>query len=95
MNTEIRFYHRGVFGIVPPRLIFGWETMFRRYEHIEKGIFYHAMNFMSSLPIPVALPIPAIPPQMKPIDEIVKEIEEVRSEFAKLAIFQNPNLPEF
>jgi hypothetical protein len=93
LNTEIRFIHADRPGMVPFELIEKWEALFRKYERLESEVFYHAMNFVANLQIP-KLPehlanVPALTsPQMKALPEIVKEIEEMRAEFAHSTIFK-------
>lgn len=91
LKTEIRFIHRNALGFVRPELIERWEALFRRYDDLEEEFFYHAMNFVVRPPYP---PVPkhlpqfedAFKPQMRPIPEIVKDIEAMRAEFAKLTV---------
>ena len=101
MNTEIRYIHQEKLSFVAPERILVWESLFRRYEYIEREMFYHAMNFIVRPPAP--------PPnvqeqmqktghpydhekvfqaQMRPLAEIVKEIEEIRAAFAKEPVFK-------
>jgi len=99
LKTEIRFIKQGTFGIgiVPPDRIDRWEGLFRKYDRLEREVFYHAMNFMVSPPVPrfPTLPeLPAFPPQMKPLPEIAQEIGEIRAEFAKLPILKPPQAQE-
>lgn len=90
LKTEIRFIYRDNIGIVPPDRIAKWEELFQKYDRIEKQVFYHAMNFVfqPAIPEPFATKFKvSITPQMKPLDEIVKDIQGMREDFAKNAIF--------
>jgi hypothetical protein len=77
---------------VPSERILAWEGLFRRYKRLEREIFYHAMNFIISPPMPLAFPekFPIVPfePQMRSLPEIAKQIEEIRAEFAKEPVFK-------
>jgi hypothetical protein len=91
LKTEIRFIHRNTLGFVRPDLIDQWESLFKKYDDLEEEIFYHAMNFAirpSYPPVPDHLPKfeDAFPPQMRPLPDIVKDIEAMRAEFAKLTV---------
>ncbi len=85
LKTEIRFIHREGLGVVPFDRIDGWESLFRKYDSLERDVFYHAMNFVITPPVPATAP--AFPLQMKPLPEIVDELEEMRAEFSRLTIF--------
>jgi hypothetical protein len=87
LKTEIRFIHRDRLGIVSSDLIEKWESLFRKYERLEREVFFNAMNFVIRPPIPVSMES-AFPSQIKSLPEIVKEIEEMRADFAKLTIFR-------
>jgi len=99
LKTEIRFINSSSFGIgfVPQDLIDAWENLFRKYDLLEQEMFYQAMNFVERPPAP---PFPgheehfekAFPPQMKPLPEIVSEIESLRAEFRKLPILPSQPL---
>ena len=92
LNTEIRIIHRERPVFVPSERILAWEGLFRRYKRLEREIFYHAMNFIISPPMPLAFPekFPIVPfePQMRSLPEIAKQIEEIRAEFAKEPVFK-------
>lgn len=91
LNTEIRFIHQDKIGIVPPDRIEKWEALFRKYERLERQMFYHAMDFILAPKIPSFVPkehATAFPPQMKSLPEIVTDIEAMRDEFAKVTIFR-------
>jgi hypothetical protein len=108
LKTEIRFMQRAKFGVgfVPTETIDRWEDLFRKYDRLQREVFYHAMNFMAR---PEAPPLSvqqsmqqsgnrydheqAFPAQMKPLPEIVKEIEEIRAEFAKFPVLNLPSGP--
>jgi hypothetical protein len=96
LKTEIRFIHRDRPGAVPFSLIDEWENLFRKYDRLEREVFYHAMNFVIRPPAPMMGLEGALPLQMKPLSEIVKEIEQMREDFAKLPIFKSlgPQVPE-
>jgi hypothetical protein len=83
LKTEVRFIQRDRLGVVPFDLIEEWETLFKRYERIEREIFYHSMNYILAPPSP---PNMAFPPQMEPLPEIMKRVEEMRAEFMRLKI---------
>jgi hypothetical protein len=101
LNTEIRIIHQEKPVFVSSERILAWEALFRRYERLEREIFYHAMNFIVRPPAP---PLSlqqsmsqsghhydheqAFPAQMRPLPEIVEQIEEIRAEFAKEPIFK-------
>ena len=85
LKTEIRFIDRNRLGIVPVDLIEKWESLFQRYDRLERQVLYHAMSFVTRLPSPAALE-DSIPPQMQPLSEIIKDIERMRAEFASLPI---------
>jgi hypothetical protein len=90
LKTEIRFIHQDKIGIVPFDRIEKWEVLFRKYERMEREIFYHAMNFILAPKLPSFVPkehAAAFPPQMKPLPEIVKDIEAMQEEFSKVTIF--------
>jgi hypothetical protein len=105
LNTEIRIIHQDRPVFVAADKILAWESLFRRYEKLEREIFYHAMNFI----VRPAGPPPAVqkvieeksghpydheqaqPGQMKPLPDINKEIEAIRAEFAKLPILNLPS----
>jgi hypothetical protein len=92
LNTEIRIIHRERPVLVSSERILAWEGLFRRYKRLERETFYHAMNFIISPPMPTAFPekFPVVPfePQMRSLPEIVKQIEEIRAEFAKEPVFK-------
>jgi hypothetical protein len=100
LNTEIRIIHQEKPVLVAAERILAWESLFRRYDKLERGIFYHAMNFIVRPPEPpVAMQesmrktghpdhSQAFPPQMKPLSEINEEIAAIRAEFAKSPIFK-------
>ncbi len=90
LKTEIRFIHQDKIGIVPFARIEKWEALFQKYERMEREVLYHAMNFIFAPQIPSFVPkehAAAFPPQMKPLPEIVKDIEAMREEFSKVTIF--------
>jgi hypothetical protein len=100
LKTEIRFILQDKIGLVPFDRIERWEALFQKYDRLEREVLYHAMNFVMRRP---ALPLVIqkameksghhydhekdVPPQMKPLPEIVKEIEAMRAEFSRLTIF--------
>jgi len=97
LKTEIRFIQRDKFaiGLVPPATIDRWETQFKKYDRLEREILYHAMNFIERPPAPPPAIQKTMPnynheqtfrAQMRPMQEIVKEIEAMRAEFANLTI---------
>jgi len=90
LKTEIRFIHQDKIGIVPFDRIEKWEALFQKYERLEREVLYHTMNFILAPQIPSFVPkehAAAFPPQMKPLPEIVKDIEAMREEFSKVTIF--------
>jgi len=90
LKTEIRFIHQGKIGIVPLDRIERWEALFHKYDRLEREAFYHTMNFVLKPEIPDFVPKElkaAISPQMRPMQEIIKEIEKMREEFSKATIF--------
>lgn len=90
LKTEIRFIYKDRIGIVPTDRIERWEALFQKYERLEREAFYHAMNFVFKPAIPDFVPKEmkaAISPQMRPLPEIVKDIEGMREEFSKVTIF--------
>ncbi len=95
LKTEIRFIHRDRPGVVPFDVIEEWENLFRKYDRLEHEVFNHAMNFVIRPSAPVGHEM-AFPLQMRPLSEIVKEIEQMREDFAKLPIFKllGSQLPE-
>ncbi len=92
LKTEIRFIQQNRLGIVPPDLIDHWESLFQEYDRLERDSFCHAMNFIvrPALPASLAHTLP-IPPQMRPLPEIVHAIEQMRAQFGTLTIFQSAN----
>lgn len=86
LKTEIRFIYQDRLGVVPFELIEKWESLFRRYGRLEHDCFYHAMNFITCPPSPPAMKI-SLPLQMKPLPEIISEIEKMRTEFSESTIF--------
>ncbi len=52
LETEIRFIHRDRPGMVSMELIEKWEALFRKYERLERDLFYHAMGYQIELAIP-------------------------------------------
>jgi hypothetical protein len=100
LKTEIRFIYQDRPGMVPFDRIDKWEALFQKYDRLEREIFYHAMNFAMRPPAP-PLAIQqvmeksghhydheqAFPSQMKPLAEIVKEIEAMRAGLSHLTIF--------
>jgi hypothetical protein len=90
LKTEIRFIYKDRIGFVPPDRIEQWEVLFQKYDRLEREIFYHAMNFVFQPAIPSFVPKEVrenVRPQMRPLDEIVKSIQEMRADFAKITIF--------
>jgi hypothetical protein len=98
LRTEIRYIYRNVIGLVSDDLIDRWEAVFSKYDRINRGIFYHAMNFPAR---PPAHPVKEMQerfeqtfvPQMKPLPEIVSEIEAMREELEKIPKLLNPIPP--
>jgi hypothetical protein len=92
LKTEIRFIHQNRLGIVPPDLINSWESLFQEYDRLEQESFCHAMNFLVSPTLPVALAgTHRLAPQMRPLSEIIHDIEKMRAQFASLGIFRSAN----
>jgi hypothetical protein len=93
LQTEIRFVSRDRLGIVPPERIEAWESLFRRYERLERDVFYQAMAFIPHPPLPPRGLLPEeikglkIPPQFRSLSEIRREIDQIRRDVAKLPIF--------
>ena len=107
LKTEIRFLLPDNFRPMPVsfELIEKWESLFRRYDRLGRHIFFQAMNFPTRLPAPppsvqehlqrTGIPYDheqMVPVQMKPLPEIVKDIEEIRAEFAKLPSIDPRNM---
>ena len=106
LNTEIRYLIPDSFavGLVPPEAIEKWESLFRKYDRLERDTLYHALNFPVRPPAP---PLPVLesmrksgivynhetsfPAQMKPLPELVQDIEEIRAEFARIPSFDPRN----
>ena len=100
LKTEIRFIRQDGIGLVPFDRIAQWETLFKKYDYLQRDVFYHAMNFIVRPPAPPLAMQEAMeksghqydheqawPPQMKPLPEIVKDIEATSAEFSHLTIF--------
>jgi hypothetical protein len=89
LKTEIRFIHRDRPGIVPPALIDQWESLFRKYDRMEREVFCHAMNFVISPALPKSLAEMGAPPsEARALSEIVEDIEKMRKEFSELKILK-------
>jgi hypothetical protein len=76
--------------MVPFDRIENWEALFRKYDRLEREVFCHAMNCVVSPQIPAFVPkntAKVFPAQMKPLPEIVEDIEAMRKEFSQLTIF--------
>jgi hypothetical protein len=97
LGTEIYVIHQYRIGIVPFDLINRWESLFRRYDRLEREIFSHAMNFVMRPSIPAQLAgTHFTEPEMRPLQQIVADIEAMRAEFNTLTILEIllPNAPE-
>jgi len=107
LKTEIRFLlpDRWIPTPVSFELIEKWESLFRRYDRLGRDMFFQAMNFPVRPPEPPPSVREsmqkqgilydheqAFPAQMKPLGEIVKDIEEIRAEFAKLPSIDPRNM---
>jgi hypothetical protein len=92
LNTEIRFIFQEQIAVVPTNLIEQWEVLFRRYDKLERDLFFNCINFVinPSIPSQFVDRIPQMGPQMRLPDKIVEEINEMRQQFSSLRIFTPP-----
>ena len=93
--TEIRFLYGDRFGVVSLEFIERCEELFKKYEKLEKELFYF------STALPASEPALNLPPQLadkikaareRTIKDVLKDAEQMRAEFSKLEVIQGNNV---
>jgi ATP-dependent protease HslVU (ClpYQ) peptidase subunit len=88
-DTEIRFMYGDRTGIVPSRFIERCEELFRRYERVNKDLFYFAIGTpLSDSPVRLPKELEGKFQQApeRTIQDVMRETEDIRAEFSKLEV---------